>query len=240
MNSLILSLLFVATSAGAQAVDPNIYADGGIRRYIYGPSDTTSRLISMLLYCDKSASGSVYDKLGIFDVTDPYDSYGQYFSFGHFDFNPAKTFMLDDRTPGHRKYSLLISPQTSIPIKFGRPGNEDQISTSRDKLLMLRARHAIDKGTRVTIGSKEFLVIPQQATLPSLVFFTGDLAERLDDGDNNAAYASFCVKTMRRSAGGGWERERGPLLLGEVDGRPYELAFDPQINAWVIQEGPQR
>jgi hypothetical protein len=239
MKTLILSLLFAASSVGAQRVDPNIYVDGGIRRTITGPSDTGGRLISMKLYCDKDASGYVYAKLGIFDVTDPFDSYGQYFSFAAFDFSSTKTFPLDDRTPGHRNYVLSISPRTSMPIKFGRPGYEDQISTSRDNLLVLRAQHAIDKGTRVTIGSKEFLVIPQQGTLPGFVFFTGDLARRLASGDSDAAYESFCVKTMRRTGGGGWEQERGPLLIGEVDGRSYELAFNPQTKNWVIQNSPE-
>lgn len=240
MNYLLLSLALVAQSAGAQRVDPTVYADGGIRRQVYGPKDKTSRVISMKLYCDKDASGHVYSKLGIFDVTDPYDSYGQYFSLAEFSYRDGKTFELDDRTPGHRNYTLSISPGAGVPIRFGRPGNEDQISTTRDKLLMIRARHAIDTGLRVTIGSKEFLVISQQGTLPSFVFFKGDLAERLNNGDSGAAYELFCVKTMTRTSGGGWERARGPLPIGEVDGLLYELAWNPQSDQWVIQPSSSR
>lgn len=235
MKTFFLSLMLLARSAGAQPVDPNIYADGGIRRPIHGPRDQTTRIIAMQLYCDKDARGYVYSKLGIFDVTEPHDFYGQYFSLSDFSFRNGKTFPLNDRTPGHRNYTLSIAPGAGVPIKFGRPGNEDQISTSRDKLLMIRARHAIDNGVRVEIGSTEFLVIPQHGTLPGYVFFKGDLAARLANGDTSAAYEMFCVKTMRRAGGGGWERERGPLPIGEVDGRLYELAWDPQTNQWVIQ-----
>lgn len=90
MKTVIMSFMLLAQSAGAQLVDPNMYSDGGIRRPISGPSDKTTRVISMKLYCDRDASGYVYAKLGIFDVTDPYDAYGQFFSFGAFDYNPFR------------------------------------------------------------------------------------------------------------------------------------------------------
>lgn len=238
MNILILSLALLAQSPAAAQNDMNVYVDGGIQRDIYGPSDKTSRRISLRLYCDKDADGNVYNKLGIFDVTDSRDIYGQYFSLaGEFQHRNGTTFMLDDRTPGHRLYTLAITPTgPNTNIKFGRPGNADQITTTKDKLLAVRARHAFENGTRAYLGSREFIVIKQLGTLPGLVFFHGDLEQRLAAGDTNAAYATFFVKTMRRMDGGGWQTERGPLLIGEVDGQTYELALNPQTNEWVIQQ----
>lgn len=234
MTHLLLSLMLLAQASVAQPVDSG-YVEGGIRRNIYGPKDKTSRAISMRLYCDLDSNGNVYNKLGIFDVTEPDNIYGQYFSLVEF-FREGHSFILDDRTPGHRRYVLTISPAAGVPITFGRPGSDDQISTTKDKLLAVRARHAIDNGTRVSLGSREFIVIQQLGTLPGFIFFKGDLEQRLAAGDTNAAYAEFFVKTMRRTAGGNWQQERGPLLIGEVDGRIYELAMNPQTNQWVIQQ----
>lgn len=233
--------MFVVPSAAAANAESNDYIDGGIQRRIYGPSDEGGRVISMKLYCDTDESGSTYDMLGIFDVTEPHNIYGQNISLGSFDYSAGKLrFALDDRTPGHRNYVLAISPRGDSLVTFGRPGNEDQISTSLTKLLRLRAQYAIDQGFRVTIGSEDFLIIPQRGSLTGFVFFKGDLAQRLANGDIDAAYGKFCVKTERRTEAGRWVRERGPLPIGNVDGVFYEMAYDPQSNQWVIQRGPPR
>jgi len=234
MSYLMLSLALLAQTAGAQPLDEG-YVEGGIRRNIAGPKDKTSRTISLRLYCDTYPNGNFYNKLGIFDVTEPDNIYGQYFSLGEF-FRDGKSFILDDRTPGHRRYILTISPTAGVPIMFGRPGYDDQIKTTRDKLLRVRARHAIDNGTALTIGSRSFLAITQLGSLPGFIFFRGDLEERLAAGDLDAAYGAFFVKTMRKTEDGRWVDAAGPLLIGEVDGRTYELAKNPQTNQWVIQQ----
>jgi hypothetical protein len=45
---------------------------------------------------------------------------------------------------------------------------------------------------------------------------------------------------MRRTGDGGWINEAGPLPIAEVDGRPYELAFDREVRLWIVQEGVHR
>src|SRR3954451_11320602 len=114
--------LAAVTPAAAQTISP-AYEGGAIIRNLAGPSDKTSRTISMKLYCDKSASGSVYSKLGIFDVTEDANIYGQYFKFG--DAPLDLTFRLNDRFADTRNYRLMITAGKGMPITFGRPGNEE-------------------------------------------------------------------------------------------------------------------
>lgn len=232
---LALMPLYFSTAAAAQP-DRSHYESGAIIRAVYGPEDTTSRLISIKIYTYRGDDGRAYNRYGVFDISDVWDIYGQTFSLG--DPPQRRIIKLDDRTANHRNYVFEVRGAPGAGVFLGRPGNEEQISTSLDQLLGLRGRYVAERGTRVLLGGREFLIVPQGGSYPGFVFFVGDLAQRISQGDTACLYPEFFVQTMKKNSSGYWVQDSGPLLIGEVDGRRYEMIFNRESKTWEVRASP--
>lgn len=151
---------------------------------------------------------------------------------------PKASFALDDRQPGMRRYVLRLyytTEEDGTWIEFGRPGHEDQMRIKLRQLFALRARQALDEGDAVDIEGRRFLVLGQAGPGPtgSLLFFPGDLEERMGARDNYEMAPSLMAETVRAVPNGGIQRIEGKLPLGWVAGRFYYLIYDEALGYWV-------
>ncbi|MEQ1920721.1 MAG: hypothetical protein ABL955_16140, partial [Elusimicrobiota bacterium] len=91
--------------AAQQYTLEDLYIKGAKVIDVSGPDDKNSRKISMKIYSKRLEDGSVVNEIGIYDITDsPKDIFGR-----RFPMDGDKSFVLDDRTPGHKNYELKFS-----------------------------------------------------------------------------------------------------------------------------------
>lgn len=147
----------------------DLYLDGAQVAEVSGPKDEHSRRISMKIYTKRLPDGSIENEIGIFDITDEGNIYGRRFPVG----GPDQSFVLDDRTPGHKKYELKFEtlPGGDRKIVFGRPGGGVTINTKVSELYLGRADQAADLKNIISIGGKEFYVVPQGGALGAVAMF---------------------------------------------------------------------
>lgn len=235
MKHLALALAGLLLSTQAPCQTPKalpLYKEGMIVRGVIGPEgDDGYRLISLGLYSYRTADGAIAHKIGIQDITDPNDIYGK--NFPLCEGPERRVFPLKT---GGRIYALTVT-SCGAGIKFGRAGNEDQIQTSRDRLFIMRAQNALDHGSRVTLGSSEFVVIFQGGNdSPGLVFFPAGMQRAIDTNDIAGLRPVFFVQTLQAGPNGDWVRKEGPLPVGSWKGRSFELVWNSYYERWSVQE----
>lgn len=230
--ALVLMSLFVGTAAASD--DSDFFRQGAIVRKVEAASgDDGYRLISFGLYSYMDG-GSIYHRIGIYDITDPADIYGV--TFGLCDGPDRRMIELQ---PGGRPYVLTNVGCGQTTLQFGRPGREDQISTTRDELFAKRARFAVDKGQPISLGSSRFLVVYQLgADLRGFVFFPADVMDRLARFGAISGRPIFFVQTQEKDSNGQWANKSGSLAIGEVDGIRYGLRWNYGDQKWDIIDMP--
>ncbi len=168
----------------------DLYVDGAVVGEVYGPRDPNSRKISMKIYTKQLEDGSMVNEIGIFDITDTNDIFGQRFPID----SGTQSFVLDDRTPGHKRYELSFGPADADgdrSITFARPGGGQALPpTSVSKLFRRRAdqvaalAQANQAGTKdhvVMVGDQKFYALPQGGARSVLALFPKDLIDGRND-----------------------------------------------------------
>ena len=88
--------------ASRQYTLDDLYAEpGAVVRDVSGPGDACSGRTSMKIYTKRlpPPDGRIVNEIGIFDISDTNDIYGQRFPID----SGKQSFALDDRTAGHKK-----------------------------------------------------------------------------------------------------------------------------------------
>lgn len=211
------------------------YRRGAVVINVYGPEDTGSRTISLKL-CAVKKEDRVADMLCIYDITDPGDIFYQQFETRS---ALEQISRLDGRIPNRKEYSLKIfSSGNDWIITFGRPGNESQISTSLCRLRRLRAQQALDEGYPIEINGEKFIELAQRTVDSSLLYFGGDLGERIDYQETFYMEPRLMANINRSKN----ENVPQPSPLGLIGNQYYFLVFDPETGYWNPKPGydPQK
>jgi len=213
----------------------SLYVGGAkVERHVFKEGDPVSRAVSIKIYTVKEG-GRLVNKIGIFDITNKGDIFGRKFDI--LTKPGVDTFVLDDRVPGMPKYALKFVPQAGGDTKvcFGREGNDEQVKTSLSELFGVRARQALDEGGSLEIGGKSFQVLGQGGAKGSLLFFPGDLRERMADGADLTP--ELAAEVNQRSSDGRNVLLPGKRDLGCVDAKPYHVEFNKELGIWEVKEG---
>ena len=192
--------------------------------------------ISIKMYTVKE-NGVLVNKVGIFDITNQSDTFGQKFSI------PAgageSTFALDDRKGGMSQYTLKFVPSGSETlIYFSREGSSDPKPTSVSELLTKRADQAIAAGDITDVGGKPYYVLGQGGAKGSLLFFSEDLPKRLAAG--GSLTPEMAAEVCQRGSDGNnviLKHDKGPDLGKAADGKPYHLVFNREYGYWEVMSG---
>lgn len=228
----------------------DLYEDGAVVTDVSGPNDPNSRKISMKIYTTRDANGKLVNEIGIFDITNKADIFGQRFSLGDGD----QSFVLDDRTPGHKKYELKFGPAKedgNRDVTFARPdggkkGGGVPLTTTVSDLFLLRANQAATLGGGlgdiVKVGDQEFYVLPQGGEKSGLVFFP-KAATDARSKDNIRAFApGLYAETGERGSDGFSQRiatgPKGGPHLGTVGDKQYHLVWNAKLTppAWDVAD----
>lgn len=229
----------------------DLYEDGAVVTEVYGPGDANSRKISMKIYTKRLDDGRLVDEIGIFDITNTGDIFGQRFSLGDGD----QTFVLDDRTDGHKKYELKFGradENGSRSVTFARPdpdkkGGGVALTTTMADLYLKRADQAAalgEMGDIAKVGDQEFYVVPQGGALSGFVFLPKAAVDARRKEDIRSLSAGLFAVTGQRGADGWSQRiEAGPKGgpdLGKVNGKEYHLVWNSKLTppAWEVTDGP--
>jgi hypothetical protein len=213
----------------------SLFLRGGIvEKFVYQTGDGVSRSISMKLYTVKEG-GQLVNKVGIFDVTNPADTFGQKFPLSA---TNETTFALDDRVSGKPKYTLKFETKDSdTVITFGREGNPAQMSTTLSELYAKRAEQAVAEGNVTQVGGKSYYVLGQGGAKGSLLFFSSDIKDQLKSG--GTITPELAAEVNQRAPDG--RNMNIPYKagrdLGSVDGKPYHLEFNRTDGYWEVKEG---
>jgi hypothetical protein len=223
-------------SGSAKGFDFNsLFRRGGLMEdFVYQNGDKVSRAISIKLYTVKEG-GQLVNKVGIFDVTNPADAFGQKFSILG---NHEMTFALDDRVLGKPKYTLKFESKGSDTIiTFGREGNPAQMSTTLSELYAKRAEQAVTEGNVTQVGGKSYYVLGQGGAKGSLLFFPSEVKDRIKSGGDLSP--ELAAEVNQRSPDG--RNQNIPYKvgrdLGSVGGKPYHLEFNREHSYWEVKEG---
>ncbi len=228
--------------ASQQYTLENLYEDGAEVMNIAGPKDEHSRRISVKIYSTRAENGDIINEIGIFDITNKSDIFGQRFPMS----GPNQSFILDDRTPGHKKYELKFGPQDENgdrPLTFGRPGAGPKavIDTSVSKLLLKRANQAEAMSNIVNVGGEDFYVLPQGGARSTLMMFSKATIDGRNLGQARFLRPALYSEVGKRGAEGGNINvdpgANGGPELGEVGGKPFKLVYNKAIGAWEVKEG---
>ncbi len=231
--------------ASQQYTLDDLYEKGAAVMNIAGPKDAHSRRISVKIYSTRAKNGDIVNEIGIFDITDKNDIFGQRFPMS----GPNQSFILDDRTPGHKRYELKFGPQDENgdrPLTFGRPGADPKdpkavITTSVSKLLLKRADQAEAMSNIVNVGGQDFYILPQGGARSVLMMFSKQAIDSRNLGQ--ARYlkpALYSEVGIRGPEGGNINVDpgvNGGPELGEVGGKPYKLVYNKAIGAWEVTAG---
>ncbi|MFA6319029.1 MAG: hypothetical protein WC943_16585 [Elusimicrobiota bacterium] len=247
------SLCIAVMAAGPAAAVNGISVDGRVWRssheslyergaevmQMWGPGDKASRIISLKMHTSKvpgNASDEVFETIAACDITYPASTLCKSFAFrgtGALD----TVFQFDDR-PGYKKYVLRTSftVDGDVLVTLGRPGNEEQLSTSVRRMLGMRARQASSEGMRVWINGSEFLILGQGDPAQGFLFFPGDLGDRLNSMDKYAMAPVLMAEGQIEAPMGGPSVREGRASLGWIGSRSYGLVYDSGQRAWMLEE----
>ncbi len=184
--------------------------------------------------------GKVYNKIGVYDVTNSGDVFGRKFDIA---VGGSLTFKLDDRSPGMPDYKLSFETKGGeTKIVFGRAGKSEpahQITTSVSELYKLRAEQAVRDGSRININGADFIVMGQGGAKGGLLFFPGDLQKQLDAGKKDITPSHVAVGLNERLPDGRTLPSAGKpgLWGGKIKGDEYHLEYDDQAQAWKVAKG---
>lgn len=225
--------------ASRQYTIDDLYRDGAIVRNVSGPGDANSRTISMKIYSKRMPDGSIVNEIGIFDITDTNDIFGQRFPID----SGKKSFTLDDRTPGHKKYELSFGTadgKGNRTITFARPGEGGApLTTDVSELFMKRADQAAGMGNIVKIGGQDFYTLPQGGARSALALFPKSLIDaRGPAGDARDLVPSMYAEVGKRGADGRNENLSGKPALGKVGDAEFHLEFNKALGVWEVKDGP--
>jgi hypothetical protein len=216
-----------------------LYLDGAVVVNVAGSGDANSRTISMKIYTKRMPDGTTRNEIGIFDITDAPDNiFGQRFPVGD-----DKSFVLDDRTPGHKKYELKFGKGDNgeRTISFGRPGGGTDLKTSVDALYLKRANQAAALGNIVNVGGEEFYVLPQGGGKGALAMFSKSMIDNRDEKNARNIIPALYADVTRRDGDGRNENipagDKGGPHLGTVGGKDYHLVFNKDLKIWEVKEG---
>ncbi len=228
----------------------DLYEDGAEVTEISGPNDPNSRKISMKIYTKRLDNGQLVNEIGIFDITNTGDIFGQRFSLGDGD----QSFVLDDRTPGHKKYELTFGPADkdgNRSITLARPdeakkGGGVPLKTSVSALFLARADQAAKFGSMgdvAKVGDQEFYVLPQGGAKSGFVFFP-KAATDARSKDNIRAFAPGLYAETGERGPDGWSQRiatgpKGGPHLGTVGDKQYRLVWNGKLTppAWEVTDG---
>lgn len=216
---------------------------GAIVVNVAGPKDDNSRTISMKIYTKRLPSGEVVNEVGIFDITDRNDIFGQRFPIT----SSNQTFKLDDRTDGHKSYELkfgVADKDGNRTIHFGRPGGGSSIETSVTDLYMKRADQAAGINNIVSVGGQDFYVLPQGGSKSALMMFPKDMIDnRAGVADARVLKPSLFAFVGQQGSDGrdeiipNPENSKGGPMLGKVGDQPYHLEFNKALGIWETKKG---
>jgi len=231
-------------AASQQYTMKELYLDGAEVRDIAGAKDQHSRRISMKIYTRRDpVTNALVNEIGIFDITDQNNIFGQRFPAGGGD----QSFILDDRTPGHKRYELKFKtlPGGERQVVFGRPGEGgSKIATTVSTLYNKRADQVADLNNVVKVGDQEFYVAPQGGKMGVLAMYPKGLIDsRRGPGlDPRDLIPGLYAEVSSRDADGrNQNAPRGALggpHLGSVGGKDYRLEFNAASGFWEVKDGP--
>jgi hypothetical protein len=224
----------------------DLYTDGAVVRDVSGPGDAGSRKISMKIYSKRLPDGSIVNEIGIFDITDTNDIFGQRFPVD----SGKQSFALDDRTPGHKKYELTFGAADkdgNRTISFARPDEKEKgggapLTTSVSELFLKRADQAAAMGNIVTIGGQDFYTLPQGGAKSALALFPKAVIDGRGTGDARDLAPALYAEIGQRGPDGRNQNvapgDKGGPQLGKVGGKDYHLEFNKTLGIWEVKEGP--
>ena len=223
--------------ASRQYTLDDLYAEpGAVVRDVSGPGDACSGRTSMKIYTKRlpPPDGRIVNEIGIFDISDTNDIYGQRFPID----SGKQSFALDDRTAGHKKYELTFGPADASgnrTITFARPdeakkGGGSSLTTSVSDLFIRRADQAQAMGNIVKIGGEEFYTLPQGGAKSALALFPKSVIDGRGTGDARDLIPSLYAEIGKRGSDGRNQNiEPGPKggpHLGKVGLKEYHLEFN--------------
>ncbi len=219
----------------------DLYIDGAVVKNVSGPKDANSRTISMKIYTKHMPDGSTVNEIGIFDITDQNDIFGQRFTVG----GGNQSFKLDDRTPGHKNYELKFEtlPDGNRKIVFTRPDGGATLETTVSDLYLKRADQAAAMGNVVNIGGEDFYTLPQGGAKGALALFPASVIDgRGGQGrDPRNLVPSLYAEIAQRGPDGRTQNippgDKGGPHLGKVGGKDYHLEFNAATGLWEVKEG---
>lgn len=216
----------------------DLYLDGAVVKDVVGPNDPNSRKISMKIYT-KRVNGVIVNEIGIFDITDsPDDIFGQRFPIGI----GKQSFILDDRTPGHKKYELSFGKadeEGNRTITFARPDEKGggALATSIKELFNKRADQAAAMSNIVNVGGEEFYVLPQGGARSALALFPKVVIDGRGTGNPRDLEPSLFAEVGERGPNGRNQNLQGKPHLGTVGKLEYHLEFNKDLGIWEAKEG---
>jgi len=220
----------------------NLYVDGAAVADVAGPKDPHSRKISMKIYTKQMPDGTTVNEIGIFDITNQADIFGQRFPIGSGD----KEFILDDRTEGHKKYKLsfgIAGKDGNREITFERPGGGPALKSSIYELYNKRADQAAGMRNIINVGGEDFYVIPQGGARSALAMFPKSMIDNRGKGEDPRGlipqlFAEVGVRgsdTRNENVPSG---KLGGPHLGTVGTKDYHLEFNKELKIWEVKDGP--
>jgi hypothetical protein len=216
----------------------DLYRDGAVVKDLTGPGDEGSRRISMKIYT-KRVNGVIVNEVGIFDISDsPDDIYGQRFQIGV----GKQSFVLDDRTAGHKKYELTFGPADgdgNRAITFGRPDvkGDGALTTSTSELFLKRAEQAGKMGNIVNVGGQDFYVLPQGGARSALALFPKALIDGPPPANSRYLEPALFAEVGTRGPNGRNQNIAGKPQLGTVGKTEFHLEFNADLGIWEAKEG---
>ncbi|MEK7234462.1 MAG: hypothetical protein AAB268_11645 [Elusimicrobiota bacterium] len=216
----------------------DMFEDGAVVRDVCGPGDGGVRRISMKLYT-KRVDGEIVNEIGIFDLSDsPDDIFGRRFQIGV----GKQKFVLDDRTPGNKKYELDFGPPDengNREITLSRPGGKGDgvLKTSTSDLFNMRADQAAALGHILDVGGEEFYVLPQSGAKGALVMFRKEVIDGRGKGDPRFLEPELVAEVGERGPNGRNRNLPGKPHLGTVGNASYHLEYNKELGYWEAKEG---
>ncbi|MBI2385000.1 MAG: hypothetical protein HYV14_03190 [Elusimicrobia bacterium] len=228
--------------AARQYTLADLYLDGAVVKDVSGPQDANSRRISMKIYTKRMPDGTMRNEIGIFDITDTNDIFGQRFPID----SGKQSFTLDDRTGGHKKYELSFGQadaKGNRTITFARPGDGGApLTTSVAELFTLRAEHAATMGNIVKVGGEEFYTLPQGGARSALALFPKSVIDARGSGDHRDLVPALYAEVGLRGPDGRNQNvapgEKGGPHLGKVGDKEFHLVFNKTLGVWEVADGP--
>lgn len=219
----------------------DLYVQGAkVGENVYGEDDAAGRRISIKIYTRRNDKKELINEVGIFDITDRNDIFGRYFPMTV----GERTFELDDRKPGEKKYTLRIETKSdnSRGLFFGRPGKEADepgtINTSVEDLLMERAGQAGTNGhiVKVPPGSgQEFYVVPQGGERGALALLPKQAVDARGKENVWNLLAQLYAEVSVLNAEGRTVDISGKPHLGKIGEDEYHLELNN--GTWEVKDG---